>query len=321
MKEKIGIIGTADIAYRRFLPALMRDNGLQYAGVATRDKENGKKFYDLFGGKIYEGYEQIFSNKEITSMYIPLPPALHYEWGIKCISNGINVFMEKPCSASMHETLELTEKAREANKVLYENYAFLYHPQLKKIKELIFREKILGDIRLIRINFSFPRRNETDFRYNSKLGGGALLDCGGYTIRLALELMGEKISVKTAKLNYAAGFQVDLYGTVTLLDENELVAQLAFGMDNGYKCELEVVGQKGWLRAPKIFTAPAEYAADIVMNVENRDMKIVIEKEDQFLNAIKKFRELIEDKSSREEMYNEIMQTAALIDKVRRWRQ
>ena len=69
------------------------------------------------------------------------------------------------------------------------------------------------------------------------------------------------------------------------------------------------------MRAPKIFTAPAEYAADIVMNVENRDMKIVIEKEDQFLNAIKKFRELIEDKSSREEMYNEIMQTAALIDK------
>lgn len=317
MKEKLGIIGTADIAYRRFLPALMIDKEIEYIGVAVRDKKKGKKFLESYGGKVYEGYDEIIHDKEITSMYIPLPPALHKYWGMMCLEEGIHVFMEKPLTVNLDEMLGLVKRARETQKVIFENYAFLYHMQLRKIKEMIFADQVLGDLRLIRINFSFPKRSSADFRYNKKLGGGALLDCGGYTIRLAEVFLGKKICVDTAKLNYVTGCDVDLYGTATLQNEKGMVAQIAFGMDNGYKCELEIIGQNGWIRVPRIFTAPIDYVTEIFMNINNEEGKIVVGQDNQFLNAICKYKTLLINDECRSEIYDEIVWTAELMENIR----
>lgn len=134
MKEKFGIIGTADIAFRRFLPALKLDNESEYIGVATRKLENAGKFVEVYGGKAFLGYEDLIKRPDVTSVYIPLPPALHYTWGMKCFDNGKNVLMEKPCTTNMTDTLRLVDKARQRNLVLHENYMFLYHKQLSEIK-------------------------------------------------------------------------------------------------------------------------------------------------------------------------------------------
>ncbi len=317
MKEKFGILGTADIAYRRFLPALKLDNESEYIGVATRYPDKAKKFVNAYGGRIFEGYGKAVKMFDITSMYIPLPPSLHYVWGMESLKNKKHVFMEKPCTISVDHTVSLVDKARNSNLVLYENYGFLYHKQLTQIKKLVWEENILGNVRLIRINFSFPRRSATDFRYDKELGGGALLDCGGYTVRLAMELLGKKISVDTAKLNYVKECDVDIYGTVTLQNDDGCIAQLAFGMDNGYKCEMEIIGQKGWIRAPRIFTAPADCETMILTNIDNSDAVISIGKDNQFFNAIKLFRELIKDSDKREKMYEEVICTANLVEEIR----
>ena len=71
--------------------------------------------------------------------------------------------------------------AKEKNLAVAENFAFVYHPQIQKIKELIESNRI-GNVQLIRSNFGFPFRSKNDFRYNKNLGGGALLDCGCYTL-------------------------------------------------------------------------------------------------------------------------------------------
>lgn len=317
MKEKFGIIGTADIAYRRFLPALKLDDESDYIGVATRKLENAKKFVESYGGKAFLGYDTLIETSAVTSVYIPLPPALHYVWGMKCLDRGKNVLMEKPCTTNSLDTLRLVDKARQSNLVLYENYMFLYHKQLAQIKKMVWEQNVLGDIRLIRINFSFPRRLGNDFRYEKELGGGALLDCGGYTIRLAIELLGKDVSVKTAKLDYVEGFNVDMFGTATIESDEGCVAQLAFGMDNGYKCELEVIGQKGWIRAPRIFTAPPDCEAEVSANIDNSSIVIPIGKDNQFFNSISMYKKLIMDASKREKVYEDLVCTAKIAEEIR----
>ena len=42
---KLGILGTADIAFRRFLPALSKCPHIKYAGVASRTPEKGLKIF------------------------------------------------------------------------------------------------------------------------------------------------------------------------------------------------------------------------------------------------------------------------------------
>lgn len=318
MKEYFGVIGTADIAYRRFLPALMLDTETEYIGVATRNFESAIKFAETYGGKVFEGYERIVEEPDITSVYIPLPPALHYIWGMKCFDNGKNVFMEKPCTISLADTLKLVDKARQNQLVLYENYMFLYHKQLGEIKRLLKQQGVLGDMRLVRINFSFPRRPKNDIRYKKELGGGALLDCGGYTVRLAMELIGKDLSVEAAKLNYVKGIDVDMFGTVTLQNREGCVAQLAFGMDNGYKCEVEIIGQKGWIRAPRIFTAPCDYETEMLVNIDNSSIVLPVGKDNQFFNSINAYKKLITDVNRREKTYEDLVCTAKIVEEIRR---
>lgn len=317
MRECFGIIGSADIAYRRFLPALKLADGAKYIGVATRKFEDAIKFVDAYGGKIFVGYEKMVENPDVTSVYIPLPPALHYIWGMRCLNNGKNVFMEKPCTTNLTDTLKLVDRARQKHLVLYENYMFMYHKQLLQIKKMLWEQNVLGNIRLVRINFSFPRRSENDFRYKKELGGGALLDCGGYTVRLAMEILGKDISVETAKLNYVKGFDVDMFGTATLQNKEGCIAQLAFGMDNGYKCEVEIIGQKGWIRAPRIFTAPCDYETEVLANIDNSSIVISVGKDDQFWNAINVYNELVVDENKREKVYEDLVCVAEVVEEIR----
>ena len=48
---KIGILGAADIAYRRFLPALEKSEGFSFAGIAARNPARCAPFLERFRGR------------------------------------------------------------------------------------------------------------------------------------------------------------------------------------------------------------------------------------------------------------------------------
>lgn len=283
-KIRLGILGTSEIAFRRFLPALKKHSEFKYIGVASRNIEKTKPFVETYGGKGYSSYDELLQDKNIDAVYIPLPPALHFEWGKKALQAGKHILMEKPFCVNLQQTEELIELAKERNLAVHENYMFMYHKQLTKIKEIIDSGH-LGKIRLYRIAFGFPMREKNDFRYNKELGGGSLLDCGGYTLKLANYLLGDTTKVVCSNL-VKEDFEVDLYGNATLQNDKGITAQVSFGMDNAYKCELEVWGSKATLKAPRIFTAPPNFEVKFDY-ISNNDVRtILVGGDDQFYNSI-----------------------------------
>ena len=293
---RLGILGTSDIALRRFLPALQKQKYFDYAGVATRDanSSNVAQFKQQFGGEIYASYAELLADESIGAVYIPLPPALHYEWAKKALLAGKHVLLEKPFCTSVQDTEELLNLAADKHFAVHENYMFLYHQQLAEIKEMLIAGD-LGEIRLMRMAFGFPKRGEADFRYNRDLGGGALLDCGGYPVRLALELLGDSAEEKQASLSQPLGYEVDLYGSAVLQNQAGVNAQIAFGMDNAYKCELEIWGSQATLIAPRIFTAGADYAPELIVKTSSAEKRIALETDDQFLHSLERFVDKIEN--------------------------
>ena len=316
-KIKIGILGTAEIAYRRFLPALKQLNDtFEYIGVASRNLANTEKFIDTYGGKGYASYDELLEDKNITAVYIPLPPALHYEWCKKALLAGKHVLLEKPFCINIKQTQELVELAIERNLTLHENYMFTFHKQLAAIQNII-QAGAVGKVRLYRIAFGFPKRTANDFRYNKNLGGGALLDCGGYTLKLAGILLSDTAHVVHSKL-INENEEVDLYGNVVLENNTGLTAQIAFGMDNAYKCELEVWGSKGILRAPRIFTAPPDYETILELVTNDGVEQINVGIDNQFANSIEFFRKCIMETDFRKTNYKNILQQSNLINSLQK---
>lgn len=315
VKFKMGILGTSEIAFRRFLPALKKAENWEYAGVASRELGKTEKFVQEFGGRGYGSYEELLADCEIDAVYLPLPPALHFKWAKAALENGKHVFLEKPSAVSYEQTQELVRLAKQKDLALRENYMFTEHPQLRAIQAIIAEGKI-GELRLIRIAFGFPRRAGKDFRYEKALGGGALLDCGGYTVKLASILLGEDTKCQYASLNQDTLSDVDLYGSAVLENSKRQAAQISFGMDNAYKCELEVWGQTGSIKSPRIFTAGAELEVALEVEEKGEKKSLRIPAADQFYGSILRFEGCLISNQQREKEYQELLRQAELVEEI-----
>lgn len=328
---RIGIICPSEIAFRRFLPSLKLAEGFEYVGVAIASKEEfigatdeilakerqkAQTFVDNYGGEIFEGYATMISSEEIDAIYLPLPPALHFKWAMVALENGKHVLVEKPSTTNLADTQSLINLASEKGLALHENYMFVFHNQIAAINEIVKSGEI-GDIRLYRISFGFPRRDAHDFRYNKKLGGGALLDAGGYTMKLATELLGDDVRLTAATANYSPDFEVDLYGSASLENDKGVVAQVAFGMDNDYKCDLEIWGSKCTLTTGRIMTAPTSFAPCYTIKKNQEFTTGELPTDDAFLKSIEHFRACIQDEGIRKDNYKKMLRQERLVEEFR----
>lgn len=308
---RVGILGTANIASRRFLPALMLWENMEYVGVASRTKEMAEVFVSSNGGKPYVGYQSMLEDMSIDAVYLPLPPSLHYEWTKAALLNGKHVIVEKPIVSCKKQLEELFEIANKNNLVIHENYMFVYHKQIEYIVNLVQNSEV-GKIRLIQCKFGFPHRKKGDFRYEKALGGGSLVDCGGYTVKLASKLLGNELTVFDAYLNYE-NEEVDLYGSAVLRNQDGVTAQLAFGMDNDYKCELEIWGSEGVIKAPRVFTASAIDIAKVIVCKNGEEKMQYTFLDDHFKKSIQYFNRCLESELVREENLKEIKKQVSII--------
>ncbi|MBR3056979.1 MAG: Gfo/Idh/MocA family oxidoreductase [Clostridiales bacterium] len=313
----LGIIGCAEIAFRRFMPAALQVEGLTVKTVAEEyAPEKLQLFKDEYGLEGETSFEKLIARDDIDALYIPQPPALHYKWAKRALEAGKHVLVEKPSTTNFTDTTDLVETARKAGLALHENYMFAYHSQINEVKKLIDAGEV-GDVRLITAQFGFPMRAQNDFRYNKALGGGALLDAGGYTLKLATILLGEDIKVDAAKLNDLDGFEVDMYGSATVSNGKGVVCNLGFGMDCGYRCSLEVWGSKGRLMTNRIFTAPETLEPTVIIETGEGKKEITLAKDMHFKHSIEHFIAEISSEEERNKVYNAILLQSRLVEDVR----
>lgn len=314
---RIGILGAADIAYNKFIPALCRVGGAECAGVASNSGKKLERFVEKYNLHVYSSYDEVINDGSVDCVYIPLPPAFHYEWAKKALLAGKHVFLEKPSTTSLEYTKELVELADERGLVIQENYMFQYHDQLARLKELVAEGRI-GKLRLVRTSFGFPRRAEGDFRYNKALGGGTMMDNGGYTIKLITELLGESTRYISSKLDYDEETGVDIFGTAGFTNDDGVIAQAAFGMDCQYQCSLELWGTKGRITTGRIYTAPAGYAPTALIETGSESVTVELPGDDHFVKSIKIFLEALNDENIRKNMAAALVRQSAFVEDVRK---
>jgi predicted dehydrogenase len=130
------------------------------------------------------GLKEIFDWKDVEAIrpevaFITNPTSMHVETAIRCVNQGMHIFMEKPLSNS-RESLETLEEALRAKKVtFYTAYCLRFHPVIKKVRELM-ADKVIYHVSAICASYLPGWRPGQDHRKNyssiAQLGGGVLLD-------------------------------------------------------------------------------------------------------------------------------------------------
>jgi predicted dehydrogenase len=112
MKSKVkwGVIGVADIAVKKVIPAMQCGEWSEVVAIASRDVGRAKRAAEQLGiRKAYGSYEEILADLEIEAIYNPLPNHLHVPWSIKAAEAGKHVLCEKPISLTVQEARSLLE--------------------------------------------------------------------------------------------------------------------------------------------------------------------------------------------------------------------
>lgn len=325
-KIRIGVMGPAEIAFRRTVPALLASERADYAGIAHASLEEWPgqsaghaakcdKFKDQYGGRIYESFGEMLDDENIDAVYIPLPPGAHRKWASLALSKGKHVLVEKPSTTSLEDTAALVGLAVKNERALHENYAYAFHGQIDKLHEILASGRI-GDLRMVRSSFSFPYRGEQDFRYHADKGGGAIIDCGGYPVNLVSRFLGNDVHVTDSFMGTTRGHDVDTYGAATLMGDNGVIAQISWGTDNTYRCNIELHGSTGLASTERVFSPPPTMEPVITIRDNSGTEEVKVGAEDQFQRSIDYFCECIRDEETREQRYREILRQAELVQSI-----
>lgn len=315
----IGVLGCANIAKRSVIPAIM-ELGEQFflEGVASRSEETAKSCADVFDTKAYAGYQTLLDSSQLDAVYIPLPNALHAKWIEMALNRNIHVLVEKSLACKFNEVLWLNQLAKEKKLVLFENFQFRFHRQLSMIKQLVGNGNI-GELRCVRSSFGFPPfPDKENIRYKQEIGGGALLDAGAYPVKIAQMFLGDDIEVKASSLHVDPVKNVDIWGGAYLQQSSgTLFAELAFGFDHHYQCNLELWGSKGKLTATRIFTAPSGYSPEILIETSNGAETITVDQDNHFKNMLMHVHRLITTRKELDDEYEQNIQQAQLLEQVK----
>lgn len=316
-KIRVGIVGCANIANRSMIPAILALDQFQLVAIASRTHEKSKEFVGHFGGEAIEGYEQLIKRSDIDAVYLPLPTGLHEEWILKCLENNKHVLSEKSLAADLDTTKKLVKKAQESNLLLMENYMFAFHPQHELVKGLIRNDEI-GEIRAFRSCFGFSDLvDRNNFRYQKELGGGALLDVGGYTLKACSKFLGGDLEIQSSVLNYEEEkSDVDIYGAASLTNPQGIIAQVAFGFDNYYRCDYEIWGSKGKITALKAFTPKPDFQPTIQLDKNDQTKFFKAPAANHFEEILKDFALHIQTKNYADK-YNELLVQSKLQNDLR----
>jgi predicted dehydrogenase len=184
-KVRWGVLGVANIAMKKVIPAMQLAELCDIVAIASRDSERAKRAAaQLHIPKAFGSYEAMLADPSIDAIYNPLPNHLHVPWSIKAAEAGKHVLCEKPLALSAQEAGQLIE-ARDRTRVkIGEAFMVRTHPQWLRARELV-RSGAIGELRAIVSIFSYFNRDPKNVRNIASIGGGGIYDIGCYPITMA----------------------------------------------------------------------------------------------------------------------------------------
>ena len=134
-----GIIGLGNIANQFALgfKDIKNANLLAVASKTEKKLENFKRNFNLDKKYCFSKYEELINCSEVDIIYIALPHNLHFTWILKCLEKNKKILVEKPATIRLQDIKQINEILNDKKIFFAEGFMYRYHPQTKKLINLI----------------------------------------------------------------------------------------------------------------------------------------------------------------------------------------
>lgn len=269
---KWGILATGTIA-KKFVStvAQMEAEGETVLAVGSRHRQSAEAFAQQHAiPRCYDSYEALAADPEVEAVYIATPNTLHYENCRLCLEHGKHVLCEKPFTINEAQARELYQLAEEKHLFLMEAFWIWLLPLYTRLREIL-KAGTIGEVKHITCQYGFVASGvRKDRKFNSSLGGGALLDIGIYNLGFLRIITGqqpEKVETKSVHINE---YGTDDYSDLRLTYPGGCVAESVQTIGQELVRNARIEGTKG-----SIFLPDFQHAEQMTLEVEGREPEII----------------------------------------------
>ena len=270
-KIKWGVIGTAGIARSCTIPGMIQAYNCELYAIAGRSIDKAEQFKEKFGfEKAYGSYKELLDDPEVEAVYIALPNTLHYENCRLCLEHGKHVLCEKPFTINEKQAQELYNMARDRHLFIMEGLWIWFLPLYARLHSII-QQGTIGEIKHISCQYGFVATGaRKDRKFNSGLGGGALLDIGIYNLGFLRIICGQDPqNVETLKVNLNE-YGTDDYSCLKFKYSDGLTAESVQTIGHELKRNARIEGTKG-----NIFLPDFQHAETMILEVEGKEPETI----------------------------------------------
>jgi predicted dehydrogenase/aryl-alcohol dehydrogenase-like predicted oxidoreductase len=248
-----GVIAPGGIA-RAFAGQLPSSRTGRLVAVGSRDAGRAAAFAAEFGAaRSYGSYQEVLDDPDVDAVYIATPHPAHAEWVVRAAAAGKHILCEKPLAVTWAHAMAAVEAARRHDVFLMEAFMYRCHPQIRLLADLV-RDGVIGEVRQVRASFAFAATlNPTGRLFAPELGGGGILDVGGYPVSAARLVAGAARGVPFADPVGVSGAGhlgetgVDEWAIATLDFGGGLTAHVEAGVRLAADNAIQVYGSEGYL--------------------------------------------------------------------------
>jgi predicted dehydrogenase len=259
MNDKVrwGVLGAADIAIKKVIPAMQRGAWSRVTAIASRDVDKARRVAGALGvGKAYGSYEELIADPGVEAVYIPLPNHLHVPWAIKAAEAGKHVLCEKPIALTAEEAASLLAVRDSTGVKIEEAFMIRTHPQWLAALDVV-RSGRIGAVRCVMCYFGYFNDDPGNIRNVPEYGGGALMDVGCYAILAARLAFGEEPSRAVGRVERDRELGTDIL-TSAILDFPSGQAVFACSTQSVPYQRVQIVGASGRVEIEIPFNAPPD---------------------------------------------------------------
>ncbi|MCR4655512.1 MAG: Gfo/Idh/MocA family oxidoreductase [Lachnospiraceae bacterium] len=132
------------------LKAILRTPGIELVSVYDKNPKQLEQVRRAYGNSFsYAGnYQELLDDASIDAVALTVSTGAHFEMAEQALFAGKHIFIEKPFTETLEQAERLYELAKEKDCLIHVDHIMLYHPAVRKMKELL-EKKSLGEIRYI----------------------------------------------------------------------------------------------------------------------------------------------------------------------------